>query len=138
MSEVPETSGESVDEPNVLLAAGDLTEAFHDFTEQLKVANDLRFTRVRRIVIGLAVSVALDLLLSAGYIYTQVEQNDNQISQCQQNNVARVQDRAIWDRILMVPSSASAATKKEQAQLARLVSIKDTPRNCKVIYKFHI
>ena len=49
---------------------------------------------------------------------------------CLENNVARQQDIAIWNRLLTVSSPPSAAVKAEIADLNALVKIKDTPRPC--------
>ncbi len=117
-------------------AAVDLTDTFEELTEQLK-----RLTRsqrwYRRIIIILVISFTLDLLVTAGFGYNTIRQNgvedtirQNSIHQCELSNTNRQQDIAIWNRLLKVPATATAAQKAEVSDLERLVRIKDTPRNC--------
>lgn len=60
-------------------------------------------------------------------------QHTSNIRQCQLANMTRIQDIAIWNRLLKV-SSASAAVKAEVTELNHLVKVKDTPRNCVAAY----
>jgi hypothetical protein len=60
-------------------------------------------------------------------------QHTSNIQQCQLANVTRIQDIAIWNRLLKV-SPTSAAAKAEIAELNHLVKVKDTPRNCVAAY----
>ena len=55
------------------------------------------------------------------------------IQQCQIANTTRVQDIAIWNRLLDTPS-ASPAQAAEIAELNHLVKVKDTPRDCAAAY----
>lgn len=60
------------------------------------------------------------------------------VSQCEQNNVGRQQDIAIWNQFLgdIVPPSAKLSAKQQQEldQINALIKIKDTPRNCVAVY----
>jgi hypothetical protein len=57
------------------------------------------------------------------------------IRQCEQANVSRSQDIAIWNRLLNVkPLPKSPAALAEIADLERLVKVKDTPRDCAAAY----
>lgn len=60
-------------------------------------------------------------------------QHTSNIQQCQLANDTRVQDIAIWNRLLSV-SPATAAGKAEIADLKHLVKVKDTPRDCAAAY----
>jgi hypothetical protein len=95
----------------------------------------------RLIRIFVSVSVVLNVALIGVMAWLVVENNSlsnaqhqSDISQCQVNNTARVQDIAIWNRLLRVPASAPASVQKEKNQLERLVKIKDTPHNCAKVF----
>jgi hypothetical protein len=60
-------------------------------------------------------------------------QHVSSLQQCQLANETRLQDIAIWNRLLSVSPSAAAA-KAEVADLERLVKAKDTPRDCAAAY----
>lgn len=101
--------------------------------------------RLRLIVRALVVSFCLDLLVTAGFGYNTVQVNDAQgatrtseVSACQQANVNRVQDIAIWNRFLgdIAPPGApqTAKVKAELAEINHLIKVKDTPRDCQSQY----
>lgn len=75
----------------------------------------------------------LDRVTSNLQQVTAAQQASN-IQQCQPANVTRGQDIAIWNRLLQVPPTVSAAAKAEVAQLEHLVQVKDTPRDCTAAY----
>jgi len=54
----------------------------------------------------------------------------NAVSSCQQSNQSRVEDIAIWNRLLKLPPGATAAQKAEVAEVEHLVKVKDTPHVC--------
>lgn len=54
---------------------------------------------------------------------------NNAAASCRQSNVNRLEDIAIWHRVLNTRPS-SAAARAEIADLQHLVDIKDTPRVC--------
>jgi hypothetical protein len=128
---------------DALTTAQGLTAALEAMAGQLKAVND-RQDRTRKIVAGLVVSICLDLLITAGFGYNTVQVNDAQaashaseISACQQANVNRVQDIAIWNRFLGDIAPAAAQTPKVKAELAeinKLIAVKDTPRQCQKLY----
>jgi hypothetical protein len=127
-----------------LAAAAELAASFQAMTAQMeRLARTTR--RNRRVIAALAVSFALDLALTAGVGYNTLRQNDVQngirasdIRQCQLANVARQQDIAIWNRLLQVPASATAAQKAEVAELEHLVGVKDKPRDCAAAYNAQV
>jgi hypothetical protein len=94
----------------------------------------------RFVAIFMTVTLVLFAALVALVIYlvTQVSAAENaahasDIRQCQLANATRVQDIAIWNRLLDVPAKTPAA-KTEIADLEYLVKVKDTPRNCASAY----
>jgi hypothetical protein len=122
-------------------AADGLAASLTAMAEQLGKLGK-RQGRQRRLVIGLAVSICLDLLITAGLGYNTVRQNSvqdrihaSEITQCQLANGARAQDIAIWNRLLQVPASAPAAQKAEVAELKHLVGVKDKPRDCAAAFR---
>jgi hypothetical protein len=121
-------------------AAAELTATFKAMTAQMARLSR-RGKRDRRLILGLVVSITLDLALTAGLAWNTVRQNDVQASshasdirQCQLANAARAQDIAIWNRALQVPPGATAAQKALVADLERLVRVKDAPRDCTAAY----
>ncbi|HEX3960917.1 MAG TPA: hypothetical protein VHZ03_30580 [Trebonia sp.] len=113
-------------------------------SERLTVAEDANRTN-RHIIIALVVSFCLDLLVTAGFGWNTVQVNgaqnashDSQISACQQANVNRAQDIAIWNQFLtdIAPPGTpeTAKVKAELAGLSKLVQVKDEPRNCQKLY----
>ena len=122
-------------------AAAALTDSFQAMTAQMKrLARSEK--RNRRIIAALVVSFCLDLAVTAGIGYDTARQDSVQnsirasdIRQCQLANVARQQDIAVWDRLLAVPVTASAAARAEVAELDRLVRVKDTPRDCAAAFR---
>jgi hypothetical protein len=127
-----------------LAAAAELAASFQAMTAQMERLSRYG-KRNRRIIAALAVSFALDLLVTAGLGYNTIRQNEVQngirasdIRQCQLANVARGQDIAIWNRLLTIPASATAAQKAEVAELKHLVGVKDTPRDCAAAYNAQV
>jgi hypothetical protein len=151
---VTEENPEPEQDPAVTAAAG-LAASFQAMTAQMT-----RLTRsqkwYRRIVVVLAISFCLDLLVTAGLGYNTIQVNRaldasraaaaaatrtaaalraSDIRQCQQNNDGRGKDIAIWNRLLTIPASATAAQKAEVADLERLVGVKDKPRDCAAAFR---
>jgi len=64
-------------------------------------------------------------------------QHENNIRQCQLANNTRQQDIAIWNRLLQLPPGvkATAEQKAEIKELEKLVTIKDTPRDCAAAFQ---
>jgi hypothetical protein len=128
-------------EDPAVTAAAELTGTFKAMTAQMARLSR-RGKRDRRLIIGLVVSITLDLLVTAGLGWNTVRQNDIQASshasdirQCQIANATRIQDIAIWNRLLRLPAGATAAQKALVADLERLVKAKDAPRDCNAAYK---
>jgi len=104
----------------------------------LLAANVARSKRVARL---LGIVVVIVVLLAGGGGYLAVQNHDNatantraEVAQCQEGNTTRLQDIAIWNKLLALPANATAAQKAEVSQLTALVKVKDTPKNCAVIY----
>lgn len=89
------------------------------------------------IQVALVVVVVILLLqnsrLSKANQQNLTEQHNSSIQQCQLANTTRLQDIAIWNRILSV-IPADPAGRKFVADLKPLVKVKDTPRNCAAAY----
>jgi hypothetical protein len=80
-----------------------------------------------------AVLLTWNISLSGANQENITAQHVSNLQQCQLANETRVQDIAIWNRLLSVSPSAAAA-KAEVADLERLVKVKDTPRDCAAAY----
>jgi hypothetical protein len=97
-----------------------------------------------RVITGVIISIFLDLPITAGFGWNTIRVNDaensthaSDVQQCQLANVVRSQDIAIWNLFLADLGAATAGTPRttaELAQVARLVKVKDTPRNCTSAY----
>lgn len=136
--------------PDPLAAARDLQRALEGMTVQLgAVKADVR--RGKRLIVGLAVSLVLDVALTIGVTVAAVQSGDasrraaatvtqlhaSELSACRQANVNRVQDIAIWNQLLADLAPPPARTVKVRAELAvlsRLIAVKDTPRDCTSLY----
>jgi len=126
-------------------AAARLTETFDAMTAQMARLSR-RGRRDRRLIAGLIVSIALDLLITGGLGWNTVRQDDTQnashdaqVSACQQANVNRAQDIAVWDRFLagladIAPATRTPKVAAEMAVIERLIRVKDTPRDCTAQY----
>src|ERR1700693_4547989 len=137
-------------QPDAVSAADRLTGALDGMAGQLKTVSDRLAAaediaqRNRRFIIGLVISFCLDLLITAGFGYNTIRVDDTQnashaseISACQQANVNRAEDIAIWNRFLGDLAPVAARTPKVQAELAginKLIAVKDTPRDCNALY----
>lgn len=127
---------------DALAAAQSLTASLDAMTGELSRLRAYG-KRNRRIIVGLVVSLCLDLLITAGFGYNTIRVNDAQdatrtseISACQQANVNRAQDIAIWNSFLgdLAPAAQTPKVKAELAGLSKLVRIKDAPRDCQSLY----
>ena len=125
------------DETDPVAVAEALTEQFRLWGDRFAGLQRSR-TKDRKIVIGLFISIILVVLVAGGLVYELYQNHANQIAACQQANQNRKEDIAIYNRFLRLPPHATAAQKKEVADLKRLVRIKDTPRNCGQLYSSHL
>jgi len=135
MSDVPEIAGDPLE------TAERLTTALNIMSKRLDSVRT--YGRRSRILIFVTiVSLVLDVALT-GIVTVLAYRSTNladsirhaSISQCDANNAARLQDIAIWNRLLRVsPEGATAAQRQEVAELERLVAVKDTPRDCTTAY----
>jgi hypothetical protein len=102
-----------------------------------------RIAKLPPIITALVVvSVLVNVGLAVGFVFLALQSIGNgdsirtsDVQQCEIANDTRVQDIAIWNRLLRLPAGASAASRSEAADLERLVKVKDTPRNCTAAYK---
>ncbi len=93
--------------------------------------------RTRRLVIGLTISLVIDLGLSGAFFWRLYVDHDTQLQQCAANNVARHQDIAVWHRFTADLAPPSVQTPKVRAELKALyvlINVKDTLRNCTAVY----
>jgi hypothetical protein len=99
----------------------------------------------RKIIIGLVVSICLDVSLSVVTIFLAVGLNSAQnsvtqtnLAQCTANNSARVDDALLWNTFLndAAPPGKKLppAQAKEVAHLRSVVSSKDAQRDCTRIF----
>jgi hypothetical protein len=136
--------------PDPLQTARDLADSLRGMTRQL-TAVKATVRRSKRVIIGLAVSLVLDIALTVTVTITAVQSGDassqasdsvtqlhaSNVSACQQANVNRAQDIAIWDTFLAELAPPSARTPAVTAKLAVInaaIRVKDTPRNCAALY----
>lgn len=89
----------------------------------------LRFT-----ALVVAVLVVMVVFLGLQNRATIAAQSRDNIQQCQASNATRLQDIAIWNRLLKIGPDATASQKAEVAELNHLVTVKDTPRNCVAVF----
>jgi hypothetical protein len=126
------------------VALDGMSERLREVSGRLSVAEESAH-RLRLIVRALVVSFCLDLLITAGFGYNTVRVNGAQdathtseVSACQQANVNRSQDIAIWNRFLgdIAPPGTprTAKVKAELAEINKLIKVKDTPRDCQSLY----
>lgn len=76
-----------------------------------------------------AAAVGLDIFLVIRVSDVANANQKNAVSSCQQSNVSRQEDIAVWNRILGT-TPATAAGRAEVADVKRLVKVKDTPHVC--------
>jgi hypothetical protein len=119
-----------------LVVAAALADTLSQLSDRLSKLQKSKASK--RLVIGMIASVVLDICLSVAVIFlglgvvnTQDIAHRSAMTSCQQSNVSRLEDIAIWNRLLTVPGTPTAAQAKEIAELEHLVKIKDAPRICK-------
>lgn len=108
--------------------------------------------RSKRIITGLVVSFCVDLLVTAVVGWNtirvdsaqdatraiQVASHASEVSACEQANVNRAQDRAVFDQLLADLAPPPVRTPSVTAKLSvlnRLISAKDTPHDCAAVYR---
>lgn len=97
----------------------------------------------RHITILVVISVATQLVLAVAFVaalfFLIGRIHDSQLTSCRNSNSARVQDIAIWNRLLRIsPAQRAKETQAQRAEvvdLKRLVKRKDSPVNCRVLYR---
>jgi hypothetical protein len=136
--------------PDPLRTARELQGALEGMTGQLAaVRKTVRLGK--RVIIALAISLFLDVCLTVGVTIAAIQSGDasarasstvtqlhaSQVSACQQANVNRAQDIAIWNTFLDQLSPPAARTPAVTAKLAVInaaIRVKDTPRDCTKLY----
>lgn len=99
----------------------------------------------RAITVLVVISVTVNLVLAAAFVFLAIQQGNNsraihnsQVAACRTSNQIRLQDIAIWNRLLTVSPAQRAqqdqAARAEVRELEHLVAVKDTPVNCAAIY----
>jgi hypothetical protein len=100
--------------------------------------------RYSHVLIGLAISLALDIslsivtiLLGLGLAQQNSTQHASLIAACHASNITRAQDQAAWNILLEIPSTltitdpaAQREQKKLVAELKESVTAKDAPVDC--------
>jgi len=91
----------------------------------------------RFVAVFMTVTLVLFAALVGLVIYLVLRVSDvananqaNATSSCQQSNTNRVEDIAIWNRLLRLPPGATAEQRAEDDELKHLVGVKDTPHVC--------
>jgi hypothetical protein len=130
-------------DPDPVAAAAALTEQFREMSGHLSRLQRSR-TRDRRIVRTLAVSLAADVLITAGLGYDTARVNGTQdqsraslVAACRLANVNRTQDIAVWNTFFTLaapPATRTAKTRKLITAIDAKVRVKDTPRDCVKLY----
>ena len=114
-----------------------LSDKLNDVSKQLqKVADASRNTR--RLAIGLAVSLVLDVLLtitvtllSLSALSQSAAQHQSQLASCAISNDSRTQQRALWGYLFNL---AGGAKTSEQKQFLGYVNKTFSPINCAKLY----
>lgn len=101
--------------------------------------------KLRRITIGLAISLCLDLLITAGLGWNTVRESQTQnsshadeVTACQQANVNRSQDAAVWTTFLDDIAPPKVRTPHVNALLVGIdkrIAAKDRLRDCPALYR---
>lgn len=110
-----------------------LTEALTEMATELRSLNK-RLRRTRHIVWGLVASLALDLLLTAGFAYVAVQANNTQQSNlalCESGNHSRAQQIELWDYVISLGGAPKTARQQKveaefEVHLHKILA----PRNC--------
>lgn len=97
------------------------------------------------VAVNVLLAVAIGVLAVVGLNRINGTETDNvnrihasQVQACEQSNIGRLRDIAIWNRLLTLTPQQKAqqdpAARAEVAQLEHLVAVKDHPVNCKILY----
>ncbi len=129
--------------------ARDLQRALEGMTGQLAAVN-ARVRRGKRIMIGLAVSLLLDVALTAGVTVAAIQAHDAssqasatvaqlhaiQVASCNAGNQTRAAEIALWDHIftLSVSTRTTPAERKADEELLGFIRETFAPRDCVRIY----
>lgn len=83
-------------------------------------------------------SVAINVVLAAAFVIVALVLSNaihaSQLQSCHDANKTRIQDIAIWDRLLRVHGPTSESVRAEIDRLEYLVRVKDTPVDCAALY----
>jgi hypothetical protein len=130
-------------DPDPVTAAAALTEQFAEMSRHLARLQRSR-SRDRRIVRTLAISLAADVLITAGLGYDTARVNSTQhqsraslVSACRLANINRAEDIAVWNTFFTLaapPATRTAKTRKLIAAIDVKVRVKDSPRDCVKLY----
>lgn len=147
-------------QPDVLGIARTLTASLDKVGTELEQLNAYG-RRSRHIIIGLVVSLALDVALTLVVTVFAVQAHDasrsaqtasataiqlhkTQVQGCQAGNVLRAGTVAVWERLAMLTRPAAGTTPAQAAANARAVAgfiayVKSVnkPRNCQEAYRLH-
>jgi hypothetical protein len=137
----------------VLSTAQALTSALEGMSGQLAAVNK-RQDRQRHVIIGLAVSLLIDVLLTVIVAVFAVTAHDaseasrqngatlaqlhaSEVASCQGGNQTRSKEIALWEHLysLGVNSSTPPKVRREDNELIAYVKGVFAPRNCKNLFK---
>ena len=129
------------DPADALATAQALTASMGQLASEVNELNRLGH-RNRRMIWGLAASLALDIILTGGIAWTATQaQSANgaakqnrvtHINVCMSGNVARQQNLQLWEYVLSVPPSTPPTEKQKQQREQFRVRVHQifAPRDC--------
>lgn len=142
---------ESMPQESVQQTASRLARSLDGMSTELKAVRKRQdkaeetARKLRRITIGLAISLVLDLFITAGLGWNTVRESQNQnsshadeVTACQQANVDRSEDAAVWGTFLGDIAPPKARTPKVTRLLTGIdkrIAAKDRIRDCAALYR---
>jgi hypothetical protein len=126
-----------------MVLAESLSQSMDKISKSL--ANLKKTKASRRLVVSLVISIILDVALTIGLTYNSVQEAGTQksvqqvnLTQCDQSNTDRQEDKLVWDTFIndIVPpgTKISKTAADDIKKLRSLISQKDTLRDCKDLY----
>jgi hypothetical protein len=137
----------------VVATAQGLTDALRRMTLELKQVRAYA-VRSRRIIIALAISLVLDIGLTASVSVFAVKAQDattranaavnalhaTQVAACQAGNQTRAEEVDLWDHIAAVSQTRKTTPRqrREDEQLLAFIRKIFAPRNCIALYRIRL
>lgn len=134
---------------NAWARMAELGQLLDEVSRRLKTVSDAQIVdrassrRTRRLALGLAMSIVLDVLLTvvvALLTITSLNQNAtlhaSQLVSCANSNDTRAEQRRLWAYILRISAPPkTAAAKAQEQQFVAFVNATFAPVNCAAIYR---